>query len=342
MRGTDSIPAMHNNGQSVVIRHKEFLGEVRSSTAFSVQYSFPLNPGIIETFPWLAGIANRFQEYRIKGMVFHYVPSSGSAIASTNNALGTVMMQTSYRANDEKPLTKLEVLNEYWSCESVPSEPFCHPIECDPKENPFNIHYVRSTSPPAADSILLYDLGQTHLCVSGQQVNDVILGDLWVTYEIELKKPIVTSNVTNLYQAGYAHFNNATAATLLDGPDTNIGEIQPNYSGKTIQFPPRLTGVYLITVTVRASTGAFTAFDFTGTSTLTNASFVPFPGSGSVYYRTVLAGTSPTLGAGLYQVIVNITDPNKTATLVLPPTATFTASGFVSTDVMIAPFAVAI
>jgi len=51
LKGSNGIPDMHRNDQSVVIRHKEYLGEVRSNTTFTVNQSFELNPGISTTFP---------------------------------------------------------------------------------------------------------------------------------------------------------------------------------------------------------------------------------------------------------------------------------------------------
>jgi hypothetical protein len=54
---------MHNTGQTVVIRHKEYLGEIRGSTTFTVQDALQINPGNARTFPWLSGVAVRFQEY---------------------------------------------------------------------------------------------------------------------------------------------------------------------------------------------------------------------------------------------------------------------------------------
>ena len=250
VKGSDSVPYMHNNGQTVVIRHKEFIGEISGSTSFVVRDSFILNPGNSRTFPWLSSIATGFQEYRFKGIVFHYVPSSGSAVSGTNAALGTVMMQTSCRANDAPPASKVELLNEFWSSEAIPSEPFCHPIECDPKENPFNVMYVRSGEIPGVDSQLLYDLGTTHVCVSGQQASNNVLGDLWVTYEVELKKPIVSSNVTprnQIYSAewvgstvtGSSWFNGA----YVEAPNSSLNVTA---TGRVVTFPKGAVGTWLI------------------------------------------------------------------------------------------------
>jgi hypothetical protein len=316
LRGTNSIPSMHNNGQSVVVRHKEFVMEVRGATAFTVRSSFDINPGRHETFPWLAGVASRFQEYRIKGLVWHYVPSSGAAVSGTNAALGTVMLQTSYRSNDSPPSNKNEVLNEYWSSESVPSEAFCHPIECDPKENPFNVQYVRTDSVPSGDSKLLYDLGQTHLCVSGQQADDVVLGDLWCTYEIELKKPIVESNVTSTTRCcDIISSGTITSASFFNGTQSRRGGLEATANVKTLSFPPLLTGIFRVSLLINATT-VFTAADLSGTATLTNCSLIPQP-NGASYTRTVLAGAG-TVGVAQYDLIVEITDRAKTASILFP------------------------
>lgn len=334
LRSSNGIPAMHNNNQSVVVRHKEFVTEVRGAQAFTVRQSFDINPGVVGTFPWLAGIASRFQEYRIRGMVWHYVPTSGNAVASTNAALGTVMLQTSYRSNDSPPANKIELLNEYWSSEAVPSEAFCHPIECDPKENPFNVQYIRSGAVPDGDSELMYDLGVTHLCVSGQQVDDTVLGDLWVTYEIELKKPIVESNVTNPYRVcDLLYTGTVSSASFFNGAESRRGNLECTANVKTLNFPPRTTGIYLVTVTLFATTN-FTSADLSGLPTLTNCSNLTMP-TGSVYSRTVVGGTTPTVNTAYYQTVVYISDPAKQASITFPGTITGAAT---NSTISVAPY----
>lgn len=211
---TGDIPMMHQDDQTVVIRHKEFVTELLGSQAFTVQKSMTINPGLPLSFPWLSKVAQNYTEYKVRGMVFHYVPTSGSAINSTNPALGSVMFQTTYRATDATPSSKVELLNEYCSNECVPSDTLCHPIECNPKENPFQIQYVRGRDVPAADSKLIYDLGVTHIATSGMPANGNVVGDVWVTYEIELKKPVVVSNVTNQSVSAVAYCVSSTTHTF--------------------------------------------------------------------------------------------------------------------------------
>jgi len=321
MRGSDAIPGMHSNGQTVVIRHKEYLGEIRGSQNFAIQKQLQINPGNTQVFPWLSSVAAQFQEYRIKGMVYHYVPSSGSAVASTNAALGTVMMQTSYRSNDSAPLNKIEMLNEYWATEAVPSESFCHPVECDPKENPFNVQYVRTGSVPTGDSVLLYDLGRTYIATSGQQIDGGVLGDLWVTYEIELKKPMVETNVTGKNQSRSISWTGGTivSGNWFNGTVSSWGALGVEASGTTITFFPGARGRYLGVVSLNPTT-TFSAVDLSGGPTCTNCVAVDFlPAAGTTsYLRNVLGGSSPTLNRAFYVFCVEITDPHATATVVVP------------------------
>jgi hypothetical protein len=314
LKGTDSIPDMHRNGQSVVVQHKEYLGEVRSNTAFTIQQSYPLNPGMATTFPWLYKIANRFQEYRFKGIVFHYVPSSGSAIASTNNALGTVMLQTSYRSNDTAPASKVEMLNEYWSSESTPNEAFCHPIECDPDENPFNIQYVRGSAVPSGDNQLIYDLGQTHLAVSGQQASNVVLGDLWITYEVELKKPLIDSNATDDIQAINNTYTSPTGSTWFGTLSNTLGTLGVTTDAvRTVSFPKGSVGQWLLVYRWVAQT-AFTAWNTDSTVTLTNCGTFAFLDPVGVNSKSSMGGTASTDRAYFMQAIT-IADPAVVATV---------------------------
>lgn len=259
LKASGTIPSMHKNDQSVIVRHKEFITQVYSSQDFSVQRSFTINPALSETFPWLHAIAANYQQYNIKGMVFHYVPSSGAAVSGTSGALGTVMLQTSYRSTDSAPVNKVEILNEYWATESVPSNAFAHPIECSPLENPFNVHYTRSGALPADENQLMYDLGVTHLAVSGQQSDGAAIGDLWVSYEVELKKPILTSDVTT--QIGTFVYRNTISPTfsnLFGDGVGGIGNLPITLDTRTVTFPEGMYGDYYVLVRVASESPWFT------------------------------------------------------------------------------------
>ena len=338
LKGSDSIPMMHHEGQSIVVRHKEYLGEVYGSINYTVRQSFELNPGNSSTFPWLSGVAAHFQEYKIRGLVFHYVPTSGSAVSATNPALGSVMLQTSYRSNDSAPSNKVELLNEYCSNESVPSEPFAHPVECDPRENPFNVQYVRTGAVPTGDSKLLYDLGVTHLAVSGQQIDEKVVGDLWITYEIELKKPILDSNVTAKTISRSIEFTGGayTGSNLFSGSRFIRGTLEINASGNTVTFPKGSVGFYMLILRIASSATGFTAFNGGTALTLTNCA-PAFVSTSDTYARTVLTAGAGIMGSGFIQAGILIVSPTVQATATFP-TVTFSGDTIGYTQLNVVPY----
>ena len=323
---------MHNGGQSVVIRHKEYLGEIKGSTTFAVQHVYDINPGISYTFPWLADVAANFQEYRIKGMVFHYVPTSGSAISGTNPAIGSVMIQTSYRATEAQPASKVEMMNEYWATESAPNEAFCHPIECDPKENPFNVQYVRNGTLPATENQLMYDLGRTFVATSGQPATGNVVGDLWVSYEIELKKPQVTSTVVSRGSNFNLSVGPTISTTAWFGTSTAQQRLGGNIActalNNVLTFPKGTLGLFMIVVKITAS-GLFTAASLAGAPVIAPADSAaevpPFPntyGTVSGYYRTeFIGGAGATLNHLWYMTSVVISNPQSAVTVTFPSVA---------------------
>jgi len=247
-----SIPMMHQAGQSIVVRHKEYLGDVFSGTGsptgFSVVNSYTLNPGLAASFPWLAGIAANYQEYTWRGLVFHYVSTSGNA-TGTNTSLGTVAMATNYRATAPAYTSRLTMLNEYCSTDSKPSEDFVHPIECDPKENPYAVQYVRSGAVPAGEDPKTYDLGVTSIATQGMQTASENLGELWVSYEVELRKPIANALLASTANYGYGSLTGAGLGHALGTTYTNTGgSAISGLSGQTLSFARGLQGTFVLTI----------------------------------------------------------------------------------------------
>lgn len=301
------IPFMHTDGQTVTIRHKEFIGTVTGSTGFTVNHALILNPGMSATFPWLSRIANSFQQYVVKGAVFHYIPTSGNAINSTNPAIGSVMIQTTYRSNDSSPLSKTEMLNEYWASEGPPNETLAHPIECNPSENPFRVQYIRSTG-TGTESPLMYDLGKTFIATSGMPAAHPV-GDLWLTYEIELRKPIVRSDIAPAVGSALGVVNTVTLPTMFTGIEWEGLAIVS--AGHTITFPRGLHGTFAYSLVLElVSGGNFTDGDLSGDATTVNC-------QENEYDRTVI-GSATTTGKLFRVGLITIADAAQTATFTLP------------------------
>lgn len=331
-RAASGIPMMHNTGQSITVRHREFIGPIAGSTAFTVQSALTINPGLGSTFPWLASIAARFQEYEFKGLVFHYVPTSGT-FNGTSAALGAVMLQTTYRSTDSAPTNKAEMMNEYWATEVVPFDTVAHPIECDPKENPFAIHYVRTTAIQSGEP-LMYDLARTFVATQGM-VDAGIVGDLWVTYEVELKKPLISSPVAYLPQYLGTSFSGGSASNFFSGARATQGSLPLSFSTKTITIPAGTPGLIYIKVNlycVGATGVATVAWD--GAITSSNISTT----SGSYdallsKHTTTITGTNPLTDNLMYELAVSLIDNTLPATI-LYPSATITTGSIAQVSVV--------
>lgn len=198
--GGDGIPAgvqivPKGNGQTRIM-YREYLGDVIASSsvgAFSVA-SYPINPGNLLTFPWLAPIAQQFDQWIPNGIVFEF--KSQTTDYSSNQQTGTVIMNTEYDVYDAVYTNKSEMMNAAYVTEGKSTEHMVHGVECDPRQTPNHIYWVRHTSAlPAGADLREYDLGTFHIATTGQPVAGQNLGSLWVTYDITLMKEQIYNGI---------------------------------------------------------------------------------------------------------------------------------------------------
>lgn len=244
-----------------IIRHREYIGDIVATTAFTLQ-SFVVNPGIFTTFPWLSQIANSYDQYKMRGMIFEYTSTSSDALLSsaTSTALGTVVMSTDYDVADLAPANKRQMMNSQWASSSKPSCSFIHPIECKQSLTPQSMLYTRGTNVPSGYDARLYDLCRFNIATEGMQASGGVLGELWVTYEVELyKQQLAFIGATDHYK-----FTAATSTSLLgtvvNGGSVNIGGVI-NGAGTAYSFSPTLgNGKYFVSYFVQGTVAAATTY----------------------------------------------------------------------------------
>lgn len=302
LKGGMSPPQIVNSVDtgSVIVRHREYLGDILASTDFSVQ-SFMINPGLSSTFPWLSSMANSFEQYRLRGMLFEFNSTSSDSIlsAATSTALGTVIMQTDYDVADNPPVSKREMLNCEFSSSAKPSVSFIHPIECKKSLSFQSILFTRGTlvTPDNFDQ-RLYDFARFNIAVEGCQAAVGVLGELWVTYEMELFK----QQFNYVGATDHFEFDTVTAARPLGtitqtnaaGGGTLGGAITDD--GFNYEFPPQLgSGKYLVVYSVYGTVaGAVVQPGFTPV----NASFI------NVLNGSISALSSPQDGVSSTRLII--------------------------------------
>lgn len=163
----------------VCLKHREFLGVVDSSEAFTTNI-YELNPGLSRLCPWASSICNNFQQYKIKAMSFEFVSTSATSLSTgTNNALGQISIATQYDSISPEFRNLNDMLNSQFATSTKISSDLLHPIEAQRAQTPTLPLYVRSGRAPG--DIRLYDLGRTTVAVYGCQSTGNQIGQIWVS-----------------------------------------------------------------------------------------------------------------------------------------------------------------
>lgn len=292
-------PTVQNSSGGFIIRHREFIGDLNTSQAF-VNNSLPLNPGIQATFPWLAEVAANFEEWVPRGIVFEFKSTSSDAVVSTNAnaALGTVIMATEYNPYNGSFANKQQMENYEWAKSCKPSQSMLHGVECSPKHNTQRSYFVRTQSVPTGQDIRLYDLGAFQIATVGMQSNGAACGELWISYEIELRKPRIQVGVAG-DDDGNSNFDHIQVLTATNG--TAITPAAPFGTSTTIPLYPTSQS----TLGGMAAGGQVTAASFApqqlsptknnfagGVAVLTGATQVADPGSQTLSVPTGTLGAA--------------------------------------------------
>jgi len=312
------VPIMHSSSESVRIKHREYIADVYMGGSAFTPISYPINPGLTGTFPYLSAVANNFQEYSFKGLVFEFKTTSATALVSgTNTAMGSVMLAAQYRS-DAPPFTnKTQLLNEMWSVDTVPSQNTILPIECSPTETVLTNQYVRSGT--VTGDIKLFDLASLTVATFGGQTGQTnVVGELWASYDVEFRKPQLSSVTAGAgANVSYGQAANWTATNLFGSmlqSAANTLAITANVN--TFTFPLGSGGYYYWVVNVQY-TGTYTTpiITYTGAHNASNGLYVGYTyGSSSAgTFGNVILVTAP----ANTQATVTITGAIPTGTGVL-------------------------
>lgn len=161
------------------------------TTDFSTKV-FRIQPGLKGNnvlFPMGSTIASCFQKYKLHGMVMTY--QSSSSPYSSQVGVGTVYLSTLYDVEASPLVSEAEVSNNVYTTFGRPFDSIVHGIECDSKENPISIRYVRKGNVSTVDSDERFDdVGLFQVSMVGvSAAAGVELGKVFVTYDIEFIQP---------------------------------------------------------------------------------------------------------------------------------------------------------
>jgi len=205
--GATQYASFADSKTSVRMCHREYLQDAFTGGVVNTfnSTSFQINPGLSNTFPFLSQIANNFEEYKIHGLVFEYV-STTSPYNSTS-AMGSVIMAMEYNANSAPYTSKPQMENSDFAISARPDKSMIYGVEC--ADNATNHLFIRSG--PTTLPLTTTDLGLFQFATLTPLAINTTLGEIWVSYDIELFRPKISP-----FKPGYYHLA-ATFASLAAG-----------------------------------------------------------------------------------------------------------------------------
>jgi len=252
------MPGAANRRQKIC-EEDEFIANVTgssTSSAFTISNTINVNPGLIASFPWLAGEASRYNEYEFEYLEYYYKRTVSEF--NSGGQTGKVLLFFDPDATDVAPTTKQQIEDSVYHNDGMPSDPLIRlPIDCQ-RLNKNIAKYVRTGANPANTDLKTYDVGILYAAADSTSTSSNI-GELRVRYRIKFTVPILTpSSVVG----GVMHFsstspttsNNFNNAVLQSGYTPTLGGI--SVSTNTITFPSNVPGNYLIQLSVAGSTSA--------------------------------------------------------------------------------------
>lgn len=221
---TNGPPEVVNrSNKEFVVRHREYItdiyslaGTANTPSAFGLQ-TFPINPGSSVTFPWLSTVADKFEQYRIEGMLFEFKSLYSDAVVTQNGSIGSTILATEYNSGAPSFSSKQAMENYQFAQSAKPSCSILHPIECARNQNVLSELYVRPGSVPSGEDVKTYDFGDFQIASQGIPLGAagaaVNLGELWVTYQIALIKPRIPTASSTYTDSGFAHYTTVNSYT---------------------------------------------------------------------------------------------------------------------------------
>lgn len=262
-------PSVRTRLNSASITHREYIGDVNGTVAFAAN-SFAVNPGNPAVFPWLSQIAQRYESY-----VFHSLHFEFETVASTLTA-GSVLMACDYDAADAAPADKQTLMSYAQATRGAPWQESRFSARSSDLTKFSRERYVRDANTPSGD-IKTYDVANFFLATQGMADTSAI-GELYVSYNVELRTPQLTSATPALSIEYAAISTTSTSAaffnTVITERSTGLVVTYPTTNSVTLAGLT-IGGHYKITSRLDGGTSAgAVGFNYTGASSVPGADLV--------------------------------------------------------------------
>lgn len=192
------------------IRHSELVATVNGSVAFAAN-KFVVNPGDATTFPWLSGIAQRYEEYRFHALRFELLTRSATS------TVGSVILAPEYNAGHPDPVSESQVCAYKGAVEDAPWRDIVCPLNAGDMHSLGARKFVRNGN--VAGDVKTYDAASMYVCTL-EEANTNAIGKLWVHYDVELEVPQLDG--TSTASENLAFFNLSADQTLTSTVEATL------------------------------------------------------------------------------------------------------------------------
>jgi hypothetical protein len=194
----------------VRIRNRELInGSINGSVSYAVMGTYPLQPGMATTFPWLSVQAAQYEQYRIHSCRFIVIP-----VVSTNTA-GDVILLADYNVTDPPPGSEIQALDHPGAvCGSAWEK---QTFTCQPRD----MHaigprkFIRTVN--VAGDQKTFDCGVFYVAMNNGAATPYV--KLFVEYDIEFFTPQLTPSLA-LAPSMTSYFNSTSTQIMTNATPT--------------------------------------------------------------------------------------------------------------------------
>jgi len=199
VKGGVGATSMFPGTRSIDFSHHEYIGELFAGPTANIfnNTSYAINPGLSALFPFGSNLADNFEEYEFKSLVFQF--RSTTSPYNSSSAMGTVMISRNDNPLAQPFTSKIQMENSGEAVSGRPDEDLTYGIECEGKQA--NKLFTRKQMESPLTS---YDFGTLQIATQTPAgiAAGSSLGEIWAAYRVVLSKPRV-----NLTRYGAYHLS---------------------------------------------------------------------------------------------------------------------------------------
>lgn len=280
------------NETECVVSHREFIGDINTGPVAGTfsNNSFPINPGLRRSFPWLSQASKNWECYEFLSLVYELIPTSSPY--NSNSSMGTGIATVEYNATADLFTSKTQMENSNAAVSARFDKGLIYGVECKKGYSPQGCYYIRSGDIDTPTN--LTDLGNFQIATAPASTFPLstTVYELYVTYRVKLSKPRLSNA-----NSGYAHFSRTGVATATPLGTTsvaaNVGGVLTGATCNSVGFTLNSSfgDQYLVMIQWKGTVSATTAMPGRNTEKCSRISMFANTGS-TTTDEVAMTGTS--------------------------------------------------